>query len=50
MTTGLELISRFKQFASPKLAESWDHVGLQVGDPSKPIHRLMTTRKLCFIV
>lgn len=43
MTTGLELISRFEQFASPKLAESWDHVGLQVGDPSKPIHRLMTT-------
>lgn len=42
MTTGLELIARFERFASPQLAESWDHVGLQVGDPRRPIHRLMT--------
>lgn len=43
MTTGIELIKRFEQFASPQLAESWDHVGLQLGDPRRPIHRLMTT-------
>lgn len=43
MTTGTELIQRFEQFASPALAEKWDHVGLQIGDPDQPIHRLMTT-------
>lgn len=43
MTTGIELIQRFERFASPQLAESWDHVGLQLGDPRRPIHRLMTT-------
>lgn len=43
MTTGLDLIAQFEQFASPRLAESWDHVGLQLGDPRRPLHRLMTT-------
>lgn len=43
MTTGLDLIKQFEKFASPQLAESWDHVGLQLGDPTRPIHRLMTT-------
>lgn len=43
MTTGNELIERFEKFASPALAESWDHVGLQVGNPDRPIKRLMTT-------
>ncbi|WP_251574730.1 Nif3-like dinuclear metal center hexameric protein [Limosilactobacillus agrestimuris] len=43
MTTGNELIHRFEQFASPKLAESWDNPGLQLGNPDKPIERLMTT-------
>ena len=43
MTTGTELINRFEQFASPQLAESWDHVGLQTGTPDRPIQQLMTT-------
>ena len=43
MTKGTELIKRFERFASPQLAEHWDHVGLQIGDPDQPIHRLMTT-------
>lgn len=43
MISGTELIQRFEQFASPQLAEKWDHVGLQVGNPDRPLHRLMTT-------
>lgn len=43
MIKGTELIQRFEQFASPQLAEKWDHVGLQIGNPERPIHRLMTT-------
>lgn len=43
MTTGTELINHFEQFASPQLAESWDHVGLQIGNPDRPIQKLMTT-------
>lgn len=40
---GQDLIDRFEQFASPQLAESWDNVGLQLGDPTRPVHRIMTT-------
>lgn len=40
---GSTLIQRFEQFASPQLAEKWDHVGLQVGNPDRPIRKLMTT-------
>lgn len=43
MTSGNTLIQRFERFASPQLAEKWDHVGLQVGDPDRPIRRLMTS-------
>lgn len=43
MTRGTDLIQRFEQFASPQLAESWDHPGLQIGNPDQPLHRLMTT-------
>lgn len=43
MTTGNELIRRFEQFANPQLAEKWDNPGLQLGNPDRPIHRLMTT-------
>ena len=43
MISGSTLIQRFEQFASPQLAEKWDHVGLQVGDPDRPIKKLMTT-------
>lgn len=43
MTTGNEIIERFERFASPVLAESWDHSGLQVGNPDRPVRRVMTT-------
>ncbi len=43
MTKGIDLIQRFEQFANPQLAESWDHPGLQIGNPDQPIHKLMTT-------
>ena len=43
MTTGLEIIDRFEQFANPAMAEDWDHVGLQLGDPRRPVHHLLTT-------
>lgn len=43
MISGTTLIRRFEQFASPQLAEKWDHVGLQVGNPDRPLRRLMTT-------
>ena len=33
MTTGNQLIARFEKFANPQLAEKWDHVGLQIGNP-----------------
>ena len=34
MTTGNDIIQRFEMFANPALAESWDHVGLQLGNPA----------------
>lgn len=43
MTTGTEIINQFEKFCDPGLAESWDHVGLQIGDPDKPVQRLMTS-------
>ncbi|WP_251546773.1 Nif3-like dinuclear metal center hexameric protein [Limosilactobacillus caecicola] len=43
MTTGTDIINRFEKFCDPDLAESWDHVGLQIGDPDRPVKRLMTT-------
>ncbi|MDO4903466.1 MAG: Nif3-like dinuclear metal center hexameric protein [Limosilactobacillus sp.] len=43
MIIGTEFIHRFEQFASPQIAESWDHVGLQIGNPERPIHKMMTT-------
>jgi Uncharacterized conserved protein len=43
MINGTTLIQRFERFASPQLAEKWDHVGLQVGDPDQPLRRLMTS-------
>lgn len=42
MTTGLDLIHRFEDWCPTSLAESWDHVGLQLGDPTKPVHRVLT--------
>lgn len=43
MMTGTEIINQFERFCPPELAESWDHVGLQIGDPDKPVQRIMTT-------
>lgn len=43
MTTGIDIISRFEQFASPQLAEKWDHPGLQLGNPNLEVKKLMTT-------
>lgn len=42
MTTGNDIIQRFEMFANPALAESWDHVGLQLGNPERPVKRVMT--------
>lgn len=42
MTTGNDIIKRFEQFADPSLAEDWDHVGLQVGNPDRPVHKILT--------
>ncbi len=39
----LQKIAAFlQQFAPSALAEEWDNVGLLVGDPARPIQRLMT--------
>lgn len=43
MTTGTTIIKQFEKFCDPELAESWDHVGLQIGAPDKPVKRIMTT-------
>jgi dinuclear metal center YbgI/SA1388 family protein len=32
----------FSEFAPAHLAEDWDNVGLLVGDPSRPVRRIMT--------
>ena len=41
MTTVNDIIQRFELFANPKLAESWDHVGLQLGNPERRVRRDM---------
>jgi dinuclear metal center YbgI/SA1388 family protein len=39
----VEAIAQFlEQFAPQRLAEEWDNVGLLVGDPARPLRRLMT--------
>lgn len=43
MTTGNDIIKCFEQFADPQLAEDWDHVGLQLGDPGREVHKVLTT-------
>jgi dinuclear metal center YbgI/SA1388 family protein len=35
-----DIIGVMKTIAPPNLAESWDNVGLQVGDPTWPVHRI----------
>lgn len=38
-----ELTDRFEHFASPELAESWDHVGLQVGSLDQKVGKVLVT-------
>jgi dinuclear metal center YbgI/SA1388 family protein len=42
VTTVSDLTGWLEQFAPPSLAESWDNVGLLWGDPTSPVHRVMT--------
>ncbi|MFO0868708.1 MAG: Nif3-like dinuclear metal center hexameric protein [Pirellulales bacterium] len=42
MPTVAEIRSWFEQFTPPALAESWDNVGLLVGDPRGTADRIMT--------
>jgi dinuclear metal center YbgI/SA1388 family protein len=42
MATLTDLIAFLEAFAPPGLAESWDNVGLLVGDPARPVARVMT--------
>ncbi len=37
-----DVIQAVSEIAPPRLAESWDNVGLQVGDPSRAVKRIMT--------
>lgn len=37
-----EISAWMNKFAPSRLAESWDNVGLLWGDPSEPVHRIMT--------
>lgn len=41
-----DIIGLMDAWAPPSLAESWDHSGLQAGDPDQPVHRLMTALDL----
>lgn len=41
MTTVQSLVDVFEQIAPPRLAESWDNVGLLVGDPRAPLRRVL---------
>ena len=38
-----ELLTVLESIAPMRLAEPWDNVGLLVGDPKQPVHRLMLT-------
>ncbi len=42
MLTIDQVVAFLDQFAPPQLAESWDNVGLLVGDRARPARRLMT--------
>ena len=39
--TVCEIWDVLSKWAPPELAESWDNIGLQVGDPNAPVQRLM---------
>ena len=42
MTTVAEIAAWMDRFAPQRLAESWDNVGLLLGDPASPVERVMT--------
>ena len=42
MTTVADLVAWMERFAPRRLAESWDNVGLLLGDPIAPVERVMT--------
>ena len=42
MTTVADLLAWLEKFAPSRLAESWDNVGLLLGDPSAEVSRVMT--------
>ena len=41
MTVAGEAIQAIETIAPPALAEGWDNCGLQVGDPSAPVGRVL---------
>lgn len=43
MTKGNEIIQKFESFCPQSLAEDWDHVGLQLGNPDRDVKRIMVT-------
>lgn len=43
MTKGQDIIQRFEAFCPQNLAEDWDHVGLQLGNPDHEVKRVMVT-------
>ncbi|MBI5835604.1 MAG: Nif3-like dinuclear metal center hexameric protein [Armatimonadetes bacterium] len=46
MTTVGEVSSALARWAPPRLAESWDNVGLLLGDPGQPVRHVLTTLDL----
>ena len=42
MTTIAEVTGYLRQFAPPRLAASWDNVGLLLGDEAGPVERILT--------
>lgn len=41
-----DLMNLMDQWAPPMLAESWDHPGLQVGNPEAPVHSILVSLDL----
>ncbi len=41
-----DIIQLMDTWAPPSLAESWDHPGLQVGDPKQPVHTVLVSLDL----
>ena len=43
MVTVSDVVAPMERYAPAWLAESWDHVGLQLGDNRQEVHRMMVT-------